>query len=72
MISPEEYAAAVAKALPADISIHVVHGEGVELLYEFKMGDKLMARMERDPAIAFLDGLIAGVKLERQRERPGT
>lgn len=66
MISPEEYAAALAKTIPAQLQVHVVPGATPdEVLYEVKIGGKLMARLEKDHAVSFLDGVIAGVNLAR-------
>lgn len=66
MISPDEYALAISKVVSQRVSAQVVDAPG-KILYEIRIGDRLVERVEKDHAIAFLDGVIAGFNLARQK-----
>lgn len=63
MISPDEYALAVAKGTGAPITARIVEGENHTTLYEIYIGDRLVERVSKEVAVAFLDGVIAGYNI---------
>lgn len=66
MIDPRDYAEAIARATPARLSAKAT-GDWSETgtLYEIWMNDRLMVRLPKYEAVAFLDGMIAGINLRR-------
>jgi hypothetical protein len=68
VIDPCDYAAAIAQALSTQISAVSVIGEKNVRLYEVWVNGRILVRLPKDEAVAFLDGLIAGVNLTRGRD----
>lgn len=71
MIDPRDYAEAIKRTLPVALTIKAVHNEKgmtsdvLPTLYEIKIGDRLMARLPKDQALTFLDGVIMGIRISR-------
>lgn len=64
VIDPSDYAEAIARSIPAKLVAVSVRDEQ-ELLYEVWVNNRMMARLPKDQAISFLDGVIVGTKLSR-------
>jgi hypothetical protein len=64
VIDPRDYAEAIARAIPARVRATAVPSETpdkVGPLYEVRIGDRVVVRLPKDEAVAFLDGMIAGL-----------
>jgi hypothetical protein len=64
MIDPRDYAEAIARATGADLTVVAVNEPGM-LLFEIWINEQLKARMPKEEATWFLDGIIAGVNISR-------
>jgi len=67
VIDPRDYAEAIARAIPAKVSSVAVQ-DGSDWLYEIWIEGKLLARLPKEQAVCFLDGVIMGTKLGRHRD----
>lgn len=67
VIDPRDYAEAIARSIPAEISATAIRVEGSPVLYEVRIGSRLAVRLTKDEVISFLDGIIAGVNISRGR-----
>lgn len=66
MIDPRDYAEAIARATGADLTVVAVNEPG-HLLFEVWINEQCKARMAKEEATWFLDGLIAGVNISRDK-----
>lgn len=68
VIDPRDYAEAIARVIPARLTAEATQGDmqgKTGILFEVRMGDKLLVRLPKDEAIAFLDGIVAGINVTR-------
>jgi len=74
VIDPRDYADAIAKAIPAKVTAVAMRetrgGVEISAVYEVRIGDRIVARLPKDEAISFLDGVCAGVNLGRGASSP--